>query len=108
MAISRGRIHSNPLKDWQDRALTNQARPLTLNAIWSENCKFGLRRRTVAKRTAPSLREWFDNCGGWRPRHDLDELRRGIKAGLVNEQDEYGMTALSLAVMSGWKEGVEE
>jgi hypothetical protein len=29
-------------------------------------------------------------------------------AGMLNEQDEYGMTALSLAVISGWKEGVEE
>jgi hypothetical protein len=27
---------------------------------------------------------------------------------MLNEQDEYGMTALSLAVMSDWKEGVEE
>ncbi len=54
------------------------------------------------------MREWFDNCGGFRPRHDLDRLRRGIKAGLLNAQDEYGMTALSLAVMSDWKEGVEE
>ena len=62
----------------------------------------------MAKRKSPSLREWFDNCGGWRPRHDLDTLRRGINVGLVNEQDEYGMTALSLAVMSGWKAGVEE
>jgi hypothetical protein len=62
----------------------------------------------VATRKATSTREWFDNCGGWRPRHDLDELRRGIEAGLLNEQDEYGMTALSLAVMSGWKEGVAE
>jgi hypothetical protein len=35
-------------------------------------------------------------------------LRRGIEAGLVNDQDEWGMTALSLAVMSGWKEGVEK
>src|SRR5439155_2612282 len=52
--------------------------------------------------------EWFDNCGRWRPRHDLDELRRGIEAGMLNEQDEYGMTALSLAVTSGWKEGIEE
>jgi hypothetical protein len=62
----------------------------------------------VAKRKAPSTSEWFDNCGGWRPGHDLDALRRGIEAGLLNEQDEYGMTALSLAVMSGWKEGVEQ
>jgi hypothetical protein len=62
----------------------------------------------VAKRKAPSPKEWFDNCGGWRPQHDLDELRRGIEAGMLNEQDEYGMTALSLAVMSGWTEGVEQ
>jgi hypothetical protein len=62
----------------------------------------------VAKQKPPSLKEWFDNCGGWHPRRDLAELRRGIKAGRLNEQDEYGMTALSLAVMSGWKEGVEE
>jgi ankyrin repeat protein len=62
----------------------------------------------VAKRKAPSPREWFDNCGGWSARHDLDELRRGIEAGLLNEQDEYGMTALHLAVSSGWLEGIEE
>jgi hypothetical protein len=62
----------------------------------------------VAKQKLPSVKDWFDNCGGWHPRHDLDELHRGIKAGMLNEQDEYGMTALSLAVMSGWKEGVEE
>jgi hypothetical protein len=35
-------------------------------------------------------------------------LRRGIGAGLLNEQDEYGMTALHLAVSSGWLEGIEE
>jgi hypothetical protein len=62
----------------------------------------------VTKRKAPSLTDWFDNCGGWRPRHDVRELRQGIEAGLLNEQDDYGMTALSLAVASGWKEGVEE
>lgn len=62
----------------------------------------------MAKRKAPSLREWFDNCGGWSSRHNLDELRRGIEAGLLNEQDEYGMTALHLAVSSGWMEGIEE
>jgi hypothetical protein len=54
------------------------------------------------------LREWFDNCGGWRPQHHVEELRRGIEAGLLNEQDEYGMTALHLAVSSGWLEGIEE
>jgi hypothetical protein len=62
----------------------------------------------VAKRRAPSLADWFNNCGGWRSRHDLEELRQGIEAGRLNEQDEYGMTGLSLAVLSSWKEGVEE
>jgi hypothetical protein len=62
----------------------------------------------VAKRKAPSPAKWFDNCGGWRPRHDLSELRDGIQAGLLDVQDEYGMTGLSLAVMSDWTEGVEE
>jgi hypothetical protein len=62
----------------------------------------------VSKRKAPSLADWFDNCGGWQPRYDLSELRRGIEAGLLDAQDEYGMTALSLAVASGWKEGVLE
>jgi len=62
----------------------------------------------VAKRKAPAPREWFDNCGGWLPRHDLDELRRGIEAGMLNAHDEYGMTALHFAVSSGWLEGIEE
>src|SRR5687767_10985588 len=62
----------------------------------------------MAKRNATSPEEWFGNCGGFAPRHDLDALRRGIEAGMLNEQDEYGMTALSLAVMSGWHEGVME
>jgi len=48
------------------------------------------------------------NCGGWFPRHSLDDLLAGITAGWIDEQDEYGMTALSLAVASGWKEGVGE
>lgn len=61
----------------------------------------------MTKRKAPSLQDWFDNCGGFVSVHNLEELRRGIEAGLLNEQDEYGMTALSMAVMSGWKEGVE-
>ncbi len=62
----------------------------------------------VAKAKPPSMENWFDNCGGWHPRHDVIALRRGIKAGLLDEQDEYGMTALSLAVMSGWLKGVKE
>jgi hypothetical protein len=61
----------------------------------------------VAKQERLTPKQWFENAGGWEPRHDLDALRRGIKAGLLDEQDEYGMTALSLAVMSGWIEGVQ-
>jgi len=55
-----------------------------------------------------SPQKWFENAGGWSPRHDLEELRAGIAVGLLNQQDEYGMTALSLAVFTAWKEGVEE
>ena len=61
----------------------------------------------MAKRKALSLESWFGNCGSWRPNHDLGELQRGIEAGMLNEQDEYGMTALTLAVTSDWKAGVE-
>lgn len=62
----------------------------------------------MAKQKAISPKEWFDNCGSWQPHHDMGALRRGIKSGMLNDQDEYGMTALSLAVMSDWIEGVEE
>ena len=57
---------------------------------------------------APSVEEWFSNCGRWKPCHSLEQLLAGIAAGLLDRQDEYGMTALSLATSSGWKEGVEE
>lgn len=62
----------------------------------------------MAKRKAVPLSNWFDNCGGWYPRHDLDDLRRGIAANLLDEQNEYGMTALHLAVSSGWLDGIGE
>src|SRR5262245_58059316 len=62
----------------------------------------------MAKKKALSPKEWFNNCGGWQPCHDIETLRRGVSEGLLNEQDEYGMTALSSAVMSDWVEGVEE
>lgn len=62
----------------------------------------------MVHRRNPAPREWFDNCGGFAPRYDLAELRRGIMSGWLNAQDEYGMTALSLTVMSGWLEGVKE
>jgi hypothetical protein len=62
----------------------------------------------VSHHDAPTPTAWFDNCGGFSPRHDLDVLRRGIAAGMLDDQDEYGMTALSLAATSDWKEGVDE
>jgi hypothetical protein len=67
-------------------------------------------KKKPAKKTAkaPTLQEWFWNCCGLEPEHNLDTLRAGIKAGLLNEQDEYGMTALHLAAADGWLEGVEE
>jgi hypothetical protein len=61
----------------------------------------------VAKSKKVSPADWFDNCGGWRPRHSLADLQKGIEAGMLDEQDEYGMTALGLAVASGWTEGVQ-
>jgi hypothetical protein len=51
---------------------------------------------------------WFSNCGGWQPSLSLSVLRAGIEQGLLDEQDESGLTALSLAVTSEWLEGVEE
>ena len=56
----------------------------------------------------PSDKEWFSNCGSWSPCHSLEELRAGIAAGLLDRQDESGMTALCLATSSGWITGVEE
>lgn len=55
----------------------------------------------------PSLAEWFSNCGGFEPKHSLALLKRGLQVGMINAQDEYGMTALTLCVMSGWKKGVD-
>ncbi len=52
-------------------------------------------------------REWFSNAGGFSPALDLEVLERGLASGLLDMQDEWGMTALSLAVMSGWLEGVQ-
>ncbi len=55
-----------------------------------------------------ALKDWFGNCRSRKPRHDLATLQRGIVEGMINVQDEYGMTALSLCVTSDWKEGVVE
>ncbi len=54
------------------------------------------------------LQKWFENAGGYSPSHDLEELRAGIAAGLLDRQDEYGMTALLLAVASSWNDGIDE
>ncbi len=62
----------------------------------------------MSKRKSLTPLEWFSNCGSWPPHHDLGTLRRGIKSGMLDEQDESGMTALSLAVTSSWSQGVEE
>lgn len=53
------------------------------------------------------LETWFRNAGGFSPDHSLETLDAGLDAGLLDEQDEYGMTALSLAAMSKWTAGVE-
>jgi hypothetical protein len=55
-----------------------------------------------------TLEKWFANLGSFEPRRDLDMIRAGVKAGYLNEQDEYGLTALYLAAVNGWVEGVEE
>lgn len=55
----------------------------------------------MSKRKSLTPLEWFSNCGSWPPHHDLGTLRRGIKSGMLDEQDESGMTALSLAVRAG-------
>ncbi len=62
----------------------------------------------MAKKKQLSIEKWFDNFGGYAPKHSLTELREGIASDLVDRQDEYGMTALALAVMSSWNAGVEE
>ncbi len=63
----------------------------------------------MAKRKSQvTTRSWFENCSGCRPGHDFGVLRAGIKAGLLNEQDEDGWTALHYAVAADWLAGVEE
>jgi ankyrin repeat protein len=61
----------------------------------------------MAKRKNPTLKTWFRNCGGFGPSLDLDQLQDGLDAGFLDEQDEWGMTALSQAVMSQWLDGVQ-
>lgn len=57
--------------------------------------------------TSQRERDWFNNCGGFQPRHSLDELREGVRSGLLNIQDEYGYTALHFSVFSGWIAGTD-
>lgn len=52
-------------------------------------------------------KHWFSNCRGLGGSHSLEELLAGIRAGLLNAQDEYGCSALMLAVSAKWNEGVE-
>lgn len=62
----------------------------------------------MAKLRPPSRKEWFDNCGGFKPKHDLTVLLRGIASGLLDEQDKYGSTALSRAAATNWTAGIKE
>jgi hypothetical protein len=61
----------------------------------------------MAKRKKLTLEAWHDNAGGFNPARDFAILQEGLAAGFLDEQDEYGMTALSFAVMSEWREGVD-
>jgi len=57
--------------------------------------------------TQTGLRHWFENFCRWNTQHHQEHvLREGISQGWLNEQDIYGMTALSLAIMWDWNEGV--
>ncbi|MEL6341696.1 MAG: hypothetical protein AAFV53_01090 [Myxococcota bacterium] len=47
--------------------------------------------------------EWWSNATSG---HDLNTLRQGLQQGMLNEQDEYGHTALILASCWGWLPGV--
>lgn len=56
-----------------------------------------------------TLEHWLKCFNEYSEHHkSLDLLRAGINAGYLNEQDEYGMTALHLAAVDDWLEGVEE
>ena len=61
----------------------------------------------MPRQKVPNLAEWFSNCGSWGDHHDLKVLKAGLAAGYLDEQDESGMTALSLAVMSQWMDGTK-
>jgi hypothetical protein len=61
----------------------------------------------MTKARGPSLKKWFENCGSRPPHHKLDVLRRGINAGLLDAQDEDGLTALMLSALSEWTKGVD-
>ena len=62
----------------------------------------------MARQKVPNLAKWFSSCGGWPPGPDLSVLTVGLAAGFLDEQDEDGLTALSLAVMSEWLDGAKE
>jgi hypothetical protein len=54
------------------------------------------------------LHDWFANVDVFNEHRDLNKLKNGIKAGLLNRQDESGATALFLACAGGWTEGVRD
>src|SRR5215469_3499848 len=69
---------------------------------------FGQVRERALMKEVMRMDQWFWICGGLTPHRNLDDLRSGIKEGLINRQDEYGATALALSVGSHWTEGVAE
>jgi hypothetical protein len=50
---------------------------------------------------------WFAAFNQFGGRQDVARVREGIEQGLFDAQDEWGMTALHLAVAAGWIEGAQ-
>lgn len=61
----------------------------------------------MATKRKVNLQRWLDNCCSFRIPGDLKLLKQGLADGYLNEQDEYGSTVLTAAVVFGWLEGVE-
>jgi hypothetical protein len=66
--------------------------------------KARLRRRAPAAEVRTEA-DWFKLFPPTK-RESLDRLKAGAAAGFLDLQDEWGMTALHLAVMSHWLDGV--
>lgn len=65
--------------------------------------KDGWHGGTVARM---DLATWFRMFDPFAPSKDIVGLKAGVVAGWLDAQDEWGMTALHLAVMIKWTEGV--